>query len=135
MKHSIKELYKLNKGKRRIYSAEAIKDIPVVRSEIIAKETEELVAYPIRCRTGSKPFRIYDKIGSKEFRHGYMYGYKAYFDSEEERNAHRLEVKKLEEMKKSNTFNLEGMSIRELKSILDTIDDDTLIEKGMFRLF
>lgn len=136
MKHEITELYKLTNDERHIYSAEAIKNYPKIKHFFKYDPPKEVSAYPISWRVNSaKPFRIYDTVGSKEYRFGYMYGDKAYFDTEEERTAYRMGVKKLEEERKAKTFNLEGMTIKELKTILETRNDDEIIEKGMFKVF
>ena len=42
----------------------------------------------------NKPFRIYDEIGNKEYRLGYQYGEKIWFDTKEELDKYREELKK-----------------------------------------
>ena len=124
MKHEVRELYKIDGDRSHIYSAEAIKD---VRPELVSQ---------IRYRTSTeKPFKIYDKVGSNEYRYGYMYGEKFYFDTAEEREEQREKVRKEKEELESRTFKLEGMTIKEVKDLISSIPDDSIVEKGTFRIY
>ena len=117
MKHTIRgNLYKIAGDERHIYSYEAIQHLPIV-SILKVKKGE---AYEMTTKTAEeKPFRIYDEIGSAEYRLGYLYGEKSYFDTAEERADYRLLVaeeakieaiarakRKIEEAKKEIEKNL-----------------------------
>ena len=81
MMHEFTELYKIEGDVSHIYSAEAVEFINHTKCHKAKKGD----CYPIIYRTpNGKPFRIYDKINSKEYRLGYQYGQYCWFDTEEE---------------------------------------------------
>ena len=123
MKHNINELYKVKGDVMHIYSKEAIKHLD-------ASEVK-----PIRSKVSQpKPFRIYDEIGSKNYRLGYTCGEFAWFDTEEERTAYRKAREQALAIDRAKRFNLEGMTVLELKAMLLTLSDDTVIESGAFKI-
>lgn len=81
MKHEFTELYKIKGDTRHIYSEKAVQ---FVNHEKCHKAKDgDAVQMLYRVAT-NKPFRIYDEIGSKEYRLGYQYGEKTWFDTKEE---------------------------------------------------
>lgn len=92
MMHSFRELYKVKGDVNHIYSEKAVQFVNHVKYRSRAKDGE---ATQMLYRVGTnKPFRIYDKIGSKEYRLGYQYGEKIWFDTKEELDKYREELKK-----------------------------------------
>lgn len=90
MKHSINELYKI-KGKNGLFTAEAVKFInhaPLHKAKLgDASQAIYKVAQ-------AKPFRIYKDIDRKEFQLGYLYGEKIWFDTKEELENYREELRR-----------------------------------------
>lgn len=123
MKHSINELYKVKGDVMHIYSEKAIKNL------------DPALVTPIRSKVSQpKPFRIYDEVGSKEYRYGYTCGEFAWFDTSEEREAYRKAREQALAIDRAKRFNLEGMTVLELKAMLLTLSDDTVIESGAFKI-
>lgn len=97
MKHEFTELYKIKGDTRHIYSEKAVQ---FVNHEKCHKAKDgDAVQMLYRVAT-NKPFRIYDEIGSKEYRLGYQYGEKTWFDTEEELKRYREEIEENELIKK-----------------------------------
>lgn len=120
MKHNIDELFHIV-GDPKIYSATAVK---FVNQPIPSKAQKgDAIKIHSRINTG-KPFRIFDEIGSKKHRLGYLFGEKIWFDTQEELNNYR--EKYWEERaiiaKKNNLLKkLEKLSIEELENLVNKI--------------
>lgn len=90
MKHSITELYKIVGDNNHIYSQEAVQYINHAKSCCHAKQGD---CYPMSSKIAqSKPFRIYDEIGSKVYRLAWLYGERIWFDSEKEIQDYRTKI-------------------------------------------
>ena len=109
MKHDITELYKIKGDTMHTYSAEAVKFVNHAKGHKAQKGDCCSIIYKV---SRGKPFRIYDKINSKEYRLGYLYGQYTWFDSAEELEQYRIEMQeqarlaKIEKAKKEIEKNL-----------------------------
>jgi len=91
MMHDFTELYKIKGDTNHIYSEKAVQFVNHVKRHR-AKNGD---AFEINRRVATnKPFRIYDEVDSKEYRLGYQYGERLWFDTKEELDEYREELNK-----------------------------------------
>ena len=121
MKHSIKELYKINGAK--FYTEDYLAKYDIPKAKSYALEAGWSVARYLSPNTDE--FRIYTVEGVKI---GYAYGEKTWFDTREERDAYRAEQKIAREASgrknkviKKITEKLKTMSEEELVNLLKTL--------------
>lgn len=91
MRHDMNELFHII-GKSKIYSAKAVE---FVNQPIRSRDVHKGDAVRISSKVNrGKAFRIYDEIDSKEYRLGYQFGEKTWFDTEEELKTAREEYQR-----------------------------------------
>lgn len=115
MKHEFTELYKIKGDTRHIYSEKAVQFVNHER-RYKAKDGDAMqMLYRVAT---DKPFRIYDEIGSKEYRLGYQYGEKTWFDTKEELEEYRDGMEKLALLKKMKKVYQLQNEVKKLKKEL-----------------
>lgn len=119
MRHDMNELFHIV-GNPKIYSAKAVE---FVNQPIRASKAQKGDAVRINRKGNSgKAFRIYDEIGSKEYRLGYQFGEKTWFDTEEElktaREEYQRERKKIHE-RNALLKELANLSTEELRKLVN----------------
>lgn len=119
MRHDMNELFHIV-GNPKIYSAKAVE---FVNQSIRASKAQKGDAVRIHSKTNSgKPFRIYDEINSKEYRLGYQFGEKTWFDTEEELKTAREEYQReRKEIHERNALlkELANLSTEELRKLVN----------------
>lgn len=128
MKHNMNELFHI-KGDPKIYSAKAVE---FVNQPKLASKAQKGDAVRINSKTNNgKPFRIFDEIGSKEYRLGYLYGEKTWFDTQKELDDHRKksQEERIKTSKKNELLKkLEKLSISELEKLVNKMQNEGTLE-------
>ena len=86
MKHELNELYRIKGETGKLYTAEAVKNL-VHAPRYKAQKGECFAEHAMN--NGGAPIKIYDKLNTKEYRLGYLYGEKTWYDTAEEVEARR----------------------------------------------
>lgn len=119
MRHDMNELFHIV-GNPKIYSKKAVE---FVNQPIRRDEARKGDAVRIHSKINSgKAFRIYDEIDSKEYRLGYQFGEKTWFDTEEELKTAREEYQReRKEIHERNALlkELANLSTEELRKLVN----------------
>ena len=83
MKHNINELWKIIGDERHIFAEEAVKDIKIAEKSWKGNHDGERRPMGNKVYT-NKPFRIWLNKECTEYKLGWLYGEKTWFDTEQE---------------------------------------------------